>query len=146
MELISVSFCTSSVDAEADDEVGGCLLGGVGAQVRTRSALEGSVLLLLQVGKLRLEWTNRSPLGKESHTPASQEPTRAGERKGRAEKEEYTNACIHSYGPSSQPHGPTLCWPGNPARGSQHSWEGSRQPLLSRCCFLLSFGGQVPDT
>lgn len=58
VELISVSCCTSAVDTEAADEVGGCHFGGVGAWVRTRSALEGSVLLLLLVGKLSLEGTN----------------------------------------------------------------------------------------
>ena len=58
VELISASCCTSAVDSEAADEAGGCHFGGVGAWVRTRSALEGSVLLLLQVGKLSLEGTN----------------------------------------------------------------------------------------
>ena len=58
MELISVSCCTSAVDAEAADEAGSCHFGGVGAWVRMRSALEGSVLLLLLVGKLSLEGTN----------------------------------------------------------------------------------------
>lgn len=113
--------------------MGSCHLGGEGTRGGVRSALEGFVLLVLQVGTLRLEGAGWRTLCE-------------GERKARTEKEECTiDTRIHCYGPSAKPWGPTLCW-ALALWGSQHRWEESEEVFWSKSCSLLSLGGQVAVT
>lgn len=105
--------------------MGSCHLGGEGTQGGVRSALEGFVLLVLQVGTLRLEGAGWRTLCE-------------GERKARTEKEECTiDTRIHCYGPSAKPWGPTLL--GLSPVGLPAQAGGVRGGVLEQILLLAEF-------